>query len=73
VVYFDEILFEGDDIKGDLDTIYYSMLWLQPFQNGGRLNFWGGWNFWNDSWNSMKFCMEVMALNITSTPYYLIP
>jgi hypothetical protein len=43
---------------------YYSMPQLQPFQNGGRLNFWGGCNFWTDWWIWMKFCMEVMALNI---------
>jgi hypothetical protein len=40
----DEILYEDDDIEGDLDSIIIHPV-LQPFQNGGRLNFCGGCNF----------------------------
>jgi hypothetical protein len=36
-------------------TPCYLIQYLQPFQNGGRLNFWNGCNFWSDWWIWMKF------------------
>jgi len=40
----DEILYEINNIEGDLDSILLNP-YIQPFQNGGRLNFCGGFNF----------------------------
>jgi hypothetical protein len=50
---------------------YNKIQQLQPLQNGGLLNFWGGRNMWTDWWFSMEYWMEVMTLKITSTPHYL--
>jgi hypothetical protein len=63
-VDLDEISYEGDNIEGDLDSMLL---------NGGCLTFWGEGEFWTEWWIWMKCCMGVMALNITSTTYYLIP
>jgi hypothetical protein len=38
-VYLDEILYEGDGIDADLDIILIKIPYIQPFENGGRLNF----------------------------------
>jgi hypothetical protein len=58
-------------------TPFFLILQLQAFQNGGRLNFWGGVkkplnNRWTDWWIWIKFCMEVMTFKVTSMPYSLI-
>jgi hypothetical protein len=34
-----EILYGGDDIEDDLDSTLFNPVALQPFQDGGRLNF----------------------------------
>jgi hypothetical protein len=44
LVDLNEILYEDDNIEGDLDSLIIHPV-LQPFQNGGRLNFCGGCNF----------------------------
>jgi hypothetical protein len=39
VVDLEEILYGGDDVEDDVDsTLRYIIPWLQPLQNGGRLN-----------------------------------
>jgi hypothetical protein len=40
VVDLDEIMYVGDDIKKN-SSPYVLTPYLQPFQNGGRLNIWG--------------------------------
>jgi hypothetical protein len=38
LVYLNEILYGGDGIDADLDIILIKIPYIQPFENGGRLN-----------------------------------
>jgi hypothetical protein len=71
-VDFDKILYGGDDIEDDLDFIL-----LNPVAS--IISKWRTSEFlrWAQLLNRLvdldEFCMGVMALNITSITYYLIP
>jgi hypothetical protein len=71
---FDDILNGSDGIEDDLDFILlYLIPYLQPFQNGGRLNVWGGCNFQTDwwIWNEILYGDDVQG-DLDATFFHLV-
>jgi hypothetical protein len=63
-VDLDLILHGGDDIENGLNSILVNAV-------ASTIPKWWTFNL-TDWWIWTECCMEVMALNITLTPYYLI-
>jgi hypothetical protein len=67
----DEILYGGDDIEDDLESMLLNPVASTiPKWRTFKLLRWV--QLLNDWWIWMTFCMEVMTSNNSSTPYYLI-
>jgi hypothetical protein len=72
LVDLDEILYEGDDVEDNIDTMLLNLV-ASTIPKRRTFKFLRWCKFWNDWWNWMKFCMEVMQIKMTSTSNYLIP
>jgi hypothetical protein len=67
-----EILYGDDVIEYYLDYILFDAV-APTIPKWRTFKLLSGWYFWTDWWIWMKFCMEMIRLKVTSTPYYLIP